>query len=83
MINIANDHQVPCLEACEPVTCNSYGFDGSHRKALSYGKRRRRSVLELNVNGTNDEEYLAVESIQIYDKFPFGDALGLRNGLFL
>ena len=75
---------VPCLEACEPVTCNSVGFDGSRRKVSSFG-RRRRSVLELNQTDTmtnQSSEYLAIESIQIYDKFPFSESSGLKGGEF-
>ena len=57
----------PCLPSCEPVLCNVEDYYGIERRVDSYGKRRRRR----DVNSTNDEDMLLVQSIRIADKFQF------------
>ncbi|RWS28961.1 uncharacterized protein B4U80_05755 [Leptotrombidium deliense] len=57
----------PCIQDCNPVSCNIQNSDGKAQAVESFGKRRRRSVQKENF----DDEVVVVQSIKIVDSFGF------------
>ena len=57
----------PCLGRCEPVQCDIKDYDGMPKQALSYGRKKKRSV--NNSILTAEEDMVVVQSIKIMDSF--------------
>lgn len=69
----------PCLPTCQPVDC-SLAADpstGGTFQANSYGRRKRRSVMN---NDTQVENVLVINSIRISDRFKFEENNTLADG---